>query len=65
MLRCKSRPRIEEISLAIREGELDFATAAIRYSEAPKVHRVVVLDRSPDADILHSKGGCQRLTKGI
>ena len=33
MLRCKSRPRLEELSLAIREGELDFAAAAIRYSE--------------------------------
>ena len=36
MLRCKSRPKIEELSLAIREGELDFAAAAIRYSEGPE-----------------------------
>jgi parvulin-like peptidyl-prolyl isomerase len=36
MLRCKSRPRLEELSLAIREGELDFAAAAIRYSEGPE-----------------------------
>ena len=36
MLRCKSRPRIEELFLAIREGELDFATAAIRFSEGPE-----------------------------
>ena len=36
MLRCKSRPRLEELSLAIREGELDFATAAIRFSEGPE-----------------------------
>ena len=36
MLRCKSRSRIEELSLAIREGELDFAAAAIRYSEGPE-----------------------------
>jgi len=36
MLRCKSRPRLEEFSIAIREGELDFATAAIRYSEGPE-----------------------------
>ena len=36
MLRCKSRPRLEELSLAIREEELDFASAAIRYSEGPE-----------------------------
>ena len=36
MLRCKSRPRLEELSLSIREGELDFATAAIRFSEGPE-----------------------------
>ena len=36
MLRCKSRPRLEELSLAIREGELDFAAAAIRFSEGPE-----------------------------
>ncbi len=36
MLRCKSRTRLEELALAIREGELDFAAAAIRYSEGPE-----------------------------
>jgi parvulin-like peptidyl-prolyl isomerase len=36
MLRCKSRPRLEELSLAIREGELEFAAAAIRFSEGPE-----------------------------
>ena len=36
MLRCKNRNRIEELSLAIREGELDFAAAAIRFSEGPE-----------------------------
>ena len=36
MLRCKSRPRLEELTLAIREGELDFASAAIRFSEGPE-----------------------------
>ena len=36
MLRCRSRPRLEELSLAIREGELDFAAAAIRFSEGPE-----------------------------
>ena len=36
MLRCKSSPRLEELSLAIREGELDFASAAIRFSEGPE-----------------------------
>ena len=28
--------RLEELSLAIREGELDFAAAAIRFSEGPE-----------------------------
>ena len=36
MLRCKSRSRLEELFLAISEGELDFAAAAIRYSEGPE-----------------------------
>ena len=36
MLRCRSRSRLEELSLAIREGELDFAAAAIRFSEGPE-----------------------------
>ena len=36
MLRCASRPRLEELSLAIREGEVDFAAAAIRFSEGPE-----------------------------
>ena len=36
MLRCKSLSRVEELSLAIREGELDFAAAAIRFSEGPE-----------------------------
>ena len=36
MLRCKSLSRLEELSLAIREGELDLAAAAIRYSEGPE-----------------------------
>lgn len=36
LLRCSNLPRIEELSLAIREGELDFAAAAIRFSEGPE-----------------------------
>ena len=36
MLRCKSRSRLDELALAIREGELDFAAAAIRFSEGPE-----------------------------
>ena len=36
MLRCRSRPRLEELTLAIKEGELDFASAAIRFSEGPE-----------------------------
>ena len=36
MLRCQSRPRLDELALAIREGDLDFAAAAIRFSEGPE-----------------------------
>ena len=36
MLRCRSRPRLDELALAIREGDLDFAAAAIRFSEGPE-----------------------------
>lgn len=36
MLRCASKPRIEELALAIREGDQDFAAAAIRFSEGPE-----------------------------
>ena len=36
MLRCNSLPRLEELSIAIREGELDFAAAAIRFSQGPE-----------------------------
>ena len=36
MLRCRSLSRLEELYLAIREGELDFAAAAIRFSEGPE-----------------------------
>ena len=36
MLRCSSLSRLKELSLAIQEGELDFASAAIRWSEGPE-----------------------------
>ena len=36
MLRCRDQGRIQELSLAIREGEIDFSMAAIRYSEGPE-----------------------------
>jgi len=36
MLRCRSAGRVAELTLAIREGELDFAAAAIRWSEGPE-----------------------------
>ena len=36
MLRCRSAGRVAELALAIREGELDFAAAAIRWSEGPE-----------------------------
>jgi len=36
MLRSVSAGRVAELALAIREGEIDFATAAIRWSEGPE-----------------------------
>lgn len=36
LLRCSSPGRAAELALAIREGELDFATAAIRWTEGPE-----------------------------
>lgn len=36
LLRCGSASRVAELALAIREGELDFAAAAIRWSEGPE-----------------------------
>lgn len=36
LLRSSSESRVSELSLAIREGEIDFATAAIRWSEGPE-----------------------------
>jgi hypothetical protein len=36
MLRSVSPGRVAELALAIREGELDFASAAIRWSEGPE-----------------------------
>jgi hypothetical protein len=36
MLRCRSAARVAELALAIREGETDFAAAAIRWSEGPE-----------------------------
>ena len=36
MLRSVSAGRVAELALAIREGEIDFASAAIRWSEGPE-----------------------------
>jgi hypothetical protein len=36
VLRCGSPSRIQELALAIREGDIDFAAAAIRFSEGPE-----------------------------
>jgi len=36
LLRSSSSSRVSELCLAIREGEIDFATAAIRWSEGPE-----------------------------
>ena len=39
MLRCSNPSRLRELFLSIREGELDFATAAIRWSQGPESAR--------------------------
>ena len=53
MLRCHSRPRLEELALAIKEGDLDFATAAIRFSEGPESAQGGRIGPiSPDLDIM-------------
>ena len=39
MIRTSSSSRIKELLLAIREGDLDFAAAAIRWSEGPESAR--------------------------
>lgn len=36
MLRTKNLSRLQELFLSIREGEIEFATAAIRWSEGPE-----------------------------
>ena len=36
MLRCKDISLLQELSLGIREGDLDFAATAIRFSEGPE-----------------------------
>lgn len=36
MLRCRNQAKLNELALAIREGEIDFAAAAIRHSEGPE-----------------------------
>lgn len=36
MIRCRNQAKVAELALAIREGELDFAAAAIRHSEGPE-----------------------------
>ena len=47
MLRCRSLPRLEELALAIREGDLDFAAAAIDFQRAQKVLRADGLAHLP------------------
>ena len=65
MLRCKSRSRIEELSLAIREGELDFAAAAIRYSEGPESAQGGRIGPiSPDAGHPELKGRLAKANEG-
>ena len=66
MLRCKSRSRLEELSLAIREGELDFAAAAIRFSEGPESAQGGRIGPiSPDAGHPELKKGWPKPTKVI
>ena len=56
--------RIEELSFAIREGELDFAAAAIRYSEGPESAQGGRIDRSPDAGHPELKGRLAKANEG-
>ncbi|QNJ27857.1 peptidylprolyl isomerase [Synechococcus sp. A15-24] len=39
MLRCRNSSRLQELALAIREGELELSAAAIRWSEGPESAR--------------------------
>ena len=65
MLRCKSRALLEELSLAIREGELDFAAAAIRFSEGPESAQGGRIGPiSPTRVIQSSEIGSPRQTRG-
>ena len=36
MIRCRNQAKLAELALAIREGEIEFAAAAIRHSEGPE-----------------------------
>lgn len=36
MIRCRNQAKMAELALAVREGEIDFAAAAIRHSEGPE-----------------------------
>ena len=66
MLRCRSQSRLEELSIAIREGELDFAAAAIRFSEGPESSQGGRIGPiSPDAGHPELKAGWLRPTKVI
>ena len=53
MIRSSNLSRIQELSLAIREGEIDFAAAAIRWSEGPESARGGRIGPLPVCDVGH------------
>ena len=66
MLRCRNRPRLDELALAIREGELDFAAARFDFQRAQKVLRADGLALSPQMlAIQSSSAGWSRPVRGI
>ena len=66
MLRCKSRPRLEELSLAIREGELILQPQPFVFLKGLKVPKVVGSDRFLQMLVIPElKIGWPRPTKAI
>ena len=64
MLRCKAS-LYTELALAIREGDLDFATAAIRFSEGPESAQGGRIGPiSPDAGHLKLKHRLAKASEG-
>lgn len=64
MLRSTSESRIREITLSIREGDIDFATAAIKWSEGPESARGGRVGPIPANNAGHPEL-CKRLSSAI